>query len=119
MQQSYVTISTAAVLTIAVSCRTPAPVSESKPDRVAGCFRRLYADGPSRSGAGRSLYTLTTDAGTTTRLDVSPALLDSAGGVSRVDGSRVSAILSPTHDSTDARAAVARVIALRVEGGSC
>ena len=119
MQQSYVTISAAAVFTIAVSCRTPAQVAESKPDRVAGCFRRLYADGPPRSGAGGVRYTLTTDAGATTKLDVSPALLDSAGGASRLDGSRVSAILAHADDSTDARAGVARVIALRLQGASC
>ena len=119
MQQSYVTMNAAALLAIAVSCRTPAPMAESKPDQVVGCFRRLYADGPPRSGAGGSLYTLTTDAGTTTTLDVSPALLDSAGGVSRLDGSRVSAIFSPARDSMEARAGVARVIALRIEGGSC
>ena len=108
MQQSYVTINAAALLAIAVSCRTPAPLAESKPDNVVGCFRRLYA-----------VYTLTTDAGSTTRLDVGPALLDSAGGVSQLDGSRVSAILSPAEDSTDARGRVARVLALRREESRC
>ena len=58
MQQSYVTINAAALLAIAVSCRTPAPMAESKPDHVVGCFRRLYADGPPGSGAGAALYTL-------------------------------------------------------------
>jgi hypothetical protein len=119
MQQSYVTINAAALLAIAVSCRTPAPMAESKPDQVVGCFRRLYADGPPRSGAGGAVYTLTTDAGSTTRLDVGPALLDSAGGVSRLDGSRVSAILSPAEDSTDARRRMARVVALRREASRC
>ena len=112
-------INAAALLAIAVSCRTPAPMAESKPDHVVGCFRRLYADGPPGSGAGAALYTLTTDAGSTTRLDVSPALLVSAGGVSRLDGARVSAILSRAKDSTDARARAARVVALHLEGASC
>lgn len=119
MQQSYVTINAAALLAIALSCRTPLRMAESKPDHVVGCFRRLYADGPPRSGVGAALYTLTTDEGSTTTLDVSPALLDSAGGVSRLDGSRVSAVLLPAEASTDARARPARVVALRREGSSC
>ena len=119
MQQSYVTMNVAALLAIAVSCRTPAPMAESKPDHVVGCFRRQYADGPPRSGAGGALYTLTTDEGSTMRLDVSPALLDIAGGVSRLDGSRVSAIVSLAEDSTHARARLAHVVALRRQGSSC
>jgi hypothetical protein len=50
-------------------------------------------------------------------LDVSPAQLDSAGGPSRLDGSRVSVVLAPAADSTAGRRA-ARVRAIRREPGA-
>ena len=106
------------MLAAAASCRTPAPLAETPPDRLAGCFRRLYADGPPRSGAGGAWYTLTTDAGATTILDVSPALLDSAGGPSRLDGSRVSVVLAPAADSATAGRRAAQVRAIRAEAGA-
>jgi hypothetical protein len=115
MQKSVV--STAVLIAVAASCRTAAPVAEQQPERVVGCFRRLYADGPPPSGAGRVWYTLTTDAGATTMLDVSPAQLDSAGGPSRLDGSRVSVVLAPAADSSAGRRA-ARVRAIRREPGA-
>ena len=118
MQKSYVTLNTAALLAAAVSCRAPAPIAEPQLDRIVGCFRRLYADGPPHSGAGGSWYTLTTDAGATTILDVSPALLDSAGGPSRLDGSRVSVVLSPAGDSSATGKRAARVRAIRREAGA-
>jgi hypothetical protein len=119
MQKSYV-MTNAVALLAAAACRTPTPIAGSPPERVVGCFRRQYADGPPRSGAGGAWYTLTTDAGATTILDVSPAQLDSAGGPSRLDGSRVSVILAAGGDTSAARTRGARVRAIRREpGGPC
>jgi hypothetical protein len=118
MQKSYVTLNAGAALAAAMSCRTPAPVAESQPDRVIGCFRRLYADGPPGSGAGGLRYTLTTDAGVTTLLDVRLALLDSAGGATRLDGARVSVVLSPTENASAARTRGMPVRAIRREAGA-
>lgn len=108
---------TVILLAAAAACTPRTPVADAQPERVVGCFRRMYADGPPRSGAGGAWYTLTTDAGATTILDVSPALLDSAGGPSRLDGSRVGVVLAPASDSTAAMRA-ARVHAIRREPGA-
>ena len=118
MQQLHVAMTAVVLLAAAASCRTPAPVSEAQRERLVGCFRRQYADGPPRSGAGGAWYTLTTDAGTTTILDVSPALLDSAGGPTRLDGARVSVLLAPVADSSAAGRRTARVRAIRRESGA-
>ena len=118
MQKSYVTINAAALLAAAASCRTPPPVAERPAERLVGCFRRQYADGPPGSGAGGAWYTLTTDAGATTILDVSPALLDSAGGASRLDRSRVSVVLAPAADSSTAGTRAVRVRAIRRKPGA-
>ena len=118
MHTSYGTIRVVALVAAASSCRTAPPIADAQPERVVGCFRRQYADGPPRSGAGGSWYTLTTDAGATTILDVSPALLDSAGGPTRLDGSRVSVVLAPVADSSTAGRRAARVRAIRREPGA-
>src|SRR5918997_986860 len=103
MRQSWLRISVG-VLLAAGACMTPARASESDAERLSGCFRRIYGDGPPSSGTGRVWYTLTTDAGATRLLDVSPALLGKAGGPSLLDGARVSVVLAPSRDSSDARA---------------
>jgi hypothetical protein len=116
MPKSYVTVHAVVLLAITSSCRTPAPVAEVQPDRIVGCFRRQYADGPPGSAAGGSWYTVTSDAGATTILDVSPAQLDSAGGASRLDRSRVTVVLTPADSTVVKRAA--RVRAIRREPGT-
>lgn len=118
MQKSNVAANTVALLGVVASCRAPAPIADTHPERVVGCFRRMYADGPPRSGAGGAWYTLTTDAGATTILDVSPALLDSAGGPTRLDGSRVSVVMAPATDSSTAGRRAAHVRAIRRESGA-
>src|SRR5687767_15407540 len=123
MPRSWTRFSVAALVVGAEACMTPAPIGESSSERLAGCFRRIYADGPPGSGAGGVMYTLTTDAGTTRLLEVSPALLAGAGGPSVLDGTRVSVMVAPARDSTSARARTARVSAIRREpassGASC
>ena len=84
-------------------------------ERLSGCFRRIYADGPPGSGLGGVAYTLTTDAGVTRLLDVSPALLAQAGGPTLLDGTRVRVIVEPPRDSSGVRARAARVRELRPE----
>ena len=92
-------------------------MSDSDAERLSGCFRRIYGDGPPQSGAGRVWYTLTTDAGATTLLEVSPALLAGAGGPSLLDGARVSVVLEATRDSSAVRARTARVREIRRQPG--
>ena len=98
---------------------------EPDAEQISGCFRRIYGDPPPPGGAGSVSYTLTTDAGATKLLEVSPALLDSAGGPSRLDGARVSVVLAPApaRDSLTARAQTARVRAIRrdpvTSGATC
>ena len=116
MPKSYVMGNAVVLLAAASSCRTPVPVAEVQPDRIVGCFRRQYADGPSGSTAGGNWYTLTSDAGATTILDVSAAQLDSAGGASRLDRSRITVVLAPADSSSGKRAT--RVRAIRREPGT-
>jgi hypothetical protein len=97
------------------ACSTPARVRESDGEQLSGCFRRIYGDGPPRSGAGGVWYTLTTDAGATTVLEVSPSLLAGAGGPSLLDGARVRVVLEPMRDSSNVRAQTARVRDIRRE----
>jgi len=115
MPEPWLKISVAVLLAGAAACRTPPRASEPHTERLSGCFRRIYGDGPPTSGAGRVWYTLTTDRGATTQLEVSPALLAGAGGPSLLDGSRVSVLLAPTRDSSDARAPTMQVREIRRE----
>src|SRR5215207_7959932 len=117
MQRVWLIIS-AAIVSAAAACRTPARTSETDAERLSGCFRRIYGDGPPLGGAGSVRYTLTTDAGATTLLEVSPAMLDSAGGPSRLDGARVSVVLAPARDSSTVRARTAQVRAIHRDPGS-
>ncbi len=123
MLRSWTRFSVAALVVGAEACMTPAPVGESSTERLSGCFRRIYADGPPGSGAGGVLYTLTTDAGTTRLLEVSPELLAGAGGPSVLDGTRVTVLVAPVRDSSRAPARTARVSDIRREpatsGASC
>ena len=82
-------------------------------ERLSGCFRRIYADGPPGSGAGGVAYTLTTDAGATRLLDVSPALLARAGGPTLLEGTRVSVVLEPARDPSGASERAGRVREIR------
>ena len=79
--------------------------------------QQLIADNKATSaGAPGSLPS--EDAGATTILDVSPAQLDSAGGPSRLDHSRVSVVLAPAGDASAAGTRRARVRAIRREPGA-
>ncbi len=115
MPQSWPRLSVAALLAGAAARRTPARSSESNAERVSGCFRRIYDDGPPGSGAGGVWYTLTTDAGATTMLEVSPSLLAAAGGPTTLGGARVSVVLGPARASSDARVPTVRVREIRRE----
>lgn len=84
-------------------------------ERLSGCFRRVYSDGPPGSGLGGVAYTLTTDAGATRLLDVSPSLLADAGGSAFLDGTRVRVVVEPPRDSSGVRARAARVREIRRE----
>src|SRR3954471_19152764 len=110
MQQLCLIMSAAALLATAAACRTPARVNESDTEQLSGCFRRIYGDGPPPSASGSVFYTLTTDAGATRLLEVSPAVLDSAGGPSLLDRTRVTVVLRAPRDS---RARTARVRDIR------
>jgi hypothetical protein len=118
MPRSWSRFNVVALLVIAVACS--APVRASQPDavRLTGCFRRIYGDGPPGSGVGGVWYTLTTDAGATRVLELSPALLASAGGPSLLDGARVSVIVDPARDSSDSGATTARVREIRRDSSS-
>jgi hypothetical protein len=119
MQQlSSLSMSVAALLAGAAACRAPARVNESNAEQLTGCFRRIYADGAPPTVTGSVFYTLTTDAGATRLLEVSPALLDGAGGASLLDRQRVSVVLAPTQDSANARARGAQVREIRRSPGS-
>ena len=62
-------------------------------------------------------YTLTTDAGATSLLEVSPSLLAAAGGPTILDGARVSVVLDAARDSSAGRARTARVREIRRDSG--
>jgi hypothetical protein len=109
MQSLYLRISAAVVVANAVACSTPPQPRESSPERISGCFRRLYGDPPPTATSGTVWYTLTTDAGDTRLLEVSPALLANAGGPTLLDRTRVSVILEPALDSAAARTRAVRV----------
>ena len=119
MQQSLsLRMSVAALLASAAACRTPARVHESDAEQLTGCFRRIYGDGAPPGVTGSVFYTLTTDAGATRLLEVSPAVLDGAGGASLLDRTRVSVVLAPMRDSASARVRSARVREIRRERGT-
>lgn len=62
-------------------------------------------------------YTLTTDAGATRLLQVSPSLLAAAGGPTLLDGARVSVVLEAARDSSENRERTARVREIRRDSG--
>ena len=115
MPSSWGSLSVAVLLAAAAACRTPARVGDAGMERLSGCFRRIYADGPPGSGVGGVSYTLTTDAGATTLLDVSSALLADAGGPTLLDGMRVRVVLEVARNSSGVRARTARVREIRRE----
>lgn len=115
MPRLWTRFSVAVLLVGAAACVTPAPVGESSSERLSGCFRRLYGDGPPGSGSGKVLYALTTDAGSIRMLDVSPEQLVRAGGPSLLDGTRVSVVLASSRDSSNTSARVSRVLDIRRE----
>ena len=115
MQQSWFRMTAAAVVAMTAGCTPPARVVEQTPERASGCFHRIYADGPPGSGMGGVLYTLSTDAGATRMLEVTPEQLRRAGGASALDGARVSVVLVPSRDSTSSRARPSRVQEIRRE----
>jgi hypothetical protein len=118
MQQLCLMTSAAALLASAAACRTPARVNETDGGQLSGCFRRIYGDGPPPSVSGSVFYTLTTDAGATRLLEVSPAVLDSAGGPSILDRTRVTVVLVAPRGSAEARPRMARVREIRRARGS-
>jgi hypothetical protein len=118
MYRVWSRITVAALVASAAACRPPASRIEATTERVTGCFRRIYADGPPADRSGSTLYTLTTEAGSTMLLEVSPAQLTSAGGVSRLDGARVIVVLAPMRDSSTGRPRTARVHEIRLEPGT-
>jgi hypothetical protein len=118
MQRLCLSISAAAVLVSAAACKTPPRVGESDSERLSGCFRRIYGDPPPSATSGSVFFTLTTDAGETQFLEVSPALLASAGGPTLLDRARVSVIVAPTADSLRAQNRAVRVREIKRESGS-
>lgn len=118
MKPSCSTICAALLLANAAACRTPAHPGASEPERLSGCFRRIYGDPPPTATSGTVVYTLTTDAGETRVLEVSPATLAAAGGPTRLERSRVSVILDPAGDSAGARPTAARVRQITREPGA-
>lgn len=78
----------------------------------------MYGDPPPTAVSGTVWYTLTTDAGATTLLELSPDLLASAGGATRLDRTRVSVIIAPARESTSARQRTAHVREIRRETGT-
>jgi hypothetical protein len=118
MQRLCVKISAAAVVVSAVACRTPPRVGESDSERLSGCFRRIYGDPPPSATSGSVFFTLTTDAGETQLLEVSQALLASAGGPTRLDRARVSVVLAPARDSSEVRTRTSRVRQIQRATGS-
>ena len=123
MQPLCLRITAAVVVVSAVACRTPPRPSQSNLERLSGCFRRLYGDPPPTATTGTVWYTITTDAGETRLLDLSPALLASVGGPTRLERTRVSVILEPAGDSAKAGTKAARVREIArepgVPGASC
>jgi hypothetical protein len=109
MSQAWSRFSVVVLLAASEACWTSGRVADAGTEKLSGCLRRIYADGPPGSRAGGVLYTLTTDAGSTRLLDVSPEQLVRAGGASAVDGTRVSVVLAPSPDSSTAGARLARV----------
>jgi hypothetical protein len=118
MQRLCVRISAAAVVVSAVACRTSARVSESDAERLSGCFRRIYGDPPPSANSGSVFFALTTDAGETQLLEVSPALLASAGGPTLLDRARVSVVIAPPRDSSGAKNRAVRVREIKRESAA-
>ena len=115
MQRLCSSISAAAVVVSAATCSTPPRVGTSDSERLSGCFRRIYGDPPPSATSGSVFFTLTTDAGETQLLEVSPALLASNGGPTLLDRTRVSVSVVPTADSSRSQNRAVRVREIKRE----